>query len=399
MPETRSWVLTDVDRDIWKDKFELKPDDIGLEPETPWSIKKHTLQGGLRHGVDLIEINNGEMSFSVVPTRGMGISRGQYRGNMLGWYSPVRGPVHPKFVNATERGGLGWLQGFDEWIVRCGLDSNGAPGTDTVIDNNGNPADVELTLHGKIANLPAHYVEVQVTSGKPQKLAVVGHVEESMLFSPQMRLVSTVSTMAGSNRLTITDEIVNLKEVPAELELLYHCNFGGPFLDDGAMLTCPIREVAPRDARAVLGIKSYNSYHGPTAGYIEEVFWYDLASEPDGKTLVMLRNAHGDKGVALRFNKKQLPCFTQWKNTAALTEGYVTGLEPATNYPNPKRFERDQNRVIRIAPEGTYVSTLEIEVHVNSNGVAALEKEIAAIQKTVEPTVHKKPQPRYSPVG
>ena len=39
---------------------------------------------------------------------------------------------------------VGWSisNGFDEWIVRCGLDSNGAPGTDTIVDNNGNPVPV-----------------------------------------------------------------------------------------------------------------------------------------------------------------------------------------------------------------------------------------------------------------
>ena len=51
--------------------------------------------------------------------------------------------------------------------------------------------------------------------------------------------------------------------------------------------------------------------------------------------------------IALRFNRQELPCFTVWKNTAALEDGYVTGLEPATNFPNFKTFERQQGRVVR----------------------------------------------------
>ena len=31
---------------------------------------------------------------------------------------------------------------------RCGLDSNGAPGEDVIVDNNGNRVSVDLTLHG-----------------------------------------------------------------------------------------------------------------------------------------------------------------------------------------------------------------------------------------------------------
>ena len=57
-----------------------------------------------------------------------------------------------------------------------------------------------------------------------------------------------------------------------------------------------------------------------------------------GRTLATLYNAAADRGLTLRFNRNELPCFTLWKNTAALEDGYVTGLEPATNYPNFKTF-------------------------------------------------------------
>ena len=68
----------------------------------------------------------------------------------------------------------------------------------------------------------------------------------------------------------------------------------------------------------------------------------------DGTTLAMLRNAAGDKGTIVRWNKNQLPCFSQWKHTTGLNEGYVTGLEPATNYPNQKVFERERGRVVTL---------------------------------------------------
>jgi hypothetical protein len=40
----------------------------------------------------------------------------------LGWNSPVKEVVHPQFINLQSRGGLGWLEGFNEWMVRCGLE-------------------------------------------------------------------------------------------------------------------------------------------------------------------------------------------------------------------------------------------------------------------------------------
>src|SRR2546425_4718770 len=34
---------------------------------------------------------------------------------------------HPKLINLQARGGLGWLDGFNEWLCRCGLENNGQP--------------------------------------------------------------------------------------------------------------------------------------------------------------------------------------------------------------------------------------------------------------------------------
>lgn len=398
MPNLKEWVLTDVQNNIWLDQFSISSGELKLPATPPWSITKRTLRGGLRDGVDLIEVNNGALSFSIVPTRGMGIWKGQYRDTCsLGWHAPVRGPVNPAYVNLLDRGGLGWLQGFDEWIVRCGLDSNGAPGQDVVLDNNGNPMRTELTLHGKIANLPAHKVLVAVQTEPPYAVSVVGHVEESMLFCPQLSLASKVTTTPGSNRLVITDQVFNQKRQPAELELLYHCNFGPPLLDAGARLVVPTKEVAPRDPRAQEGIDHYTTYLGPTTGYVEQVYWFDpLRKSGTGETLALLRNSAGDRGAVLRFNTSELPCFTLWKNTGAREEGYVTGLEPGTNYPNRKQFERKQGRVIQLPPGGSRRCELSIEIHDTAAGVAAVEQEIAVIQSQASPIVHRTPHARYS---
>jgi len=396
--DSKTWVLTDVDMQIWVETFELTHDDVDLGTNAPWSVRKQRLHGGLVDGVDIIEVSNGPLAFVVVPTRGMGIWRGSYEDCALGWDAPVRGPVNPMFVNALERGGLGWLQGFDEWIVRCGLASNGAPGKDVVLDNNGNPAEVDLTLHGKIANIPAHRVEVQIVPGDPAEIRVVGVVDESMLFCPQFRLRTTLSTSPGSNALVIHDEVTNLQAADAELELLYHCNFGPPFLEEGARLVAPSAEVAPRDARAEEDIASYGVYAAPTPGYVEQVYWHDLETDQDGDTVAMLRNAAGDRGVALRYSKEQLPRFTQWKNTAAASDGYVTGLEPGTNLPNLKTFEREKGRVISLPPGAVYESRLTVEVYNNPNAVAAIEAEVAALTAGTEPTVHPQPIPAWSAV-
>lgn len=391
------WVLTDAEGRVWLDSFAIDAAELGLGQG--WSIRKRTLRGGLSDGVDLIEVDNGALSFSLLPTRGMGLWRGAYRGLPIGWQSPVRGPVHPGFVDIQDRGGLGWLTGFDEAVVRCGLDSTGAPGPDVVPNNMGVPTEVSLTLHGRIANLPATRVEVEVRDGDPPELVVTGTVYETGLFYPGYRLVSRTSTVAGSNELTIVDEVTNLRAVDAEMELLYHCNFGAPFLDAGARLVTAARVVAPRDPRAVEGIAAYDTYLGPTAGYVEQCYWYDLLADAGGRCLAMLRNVAGDRGLVVRFSKRELPAFTQWKNTASLADGYVTGLEPATDYPNAKSFERQRGRVVRLAGGATHRAELVLQVQDSAAGVAAVEREAGALQKQDKRTVHPRPVAEYSSLG
>ena len=394
MSELKSWILTDVGADVWKENLFLGHDDLGVPDCT---VSKTRLQGGLRSGVDLVEVTNADLSFSVLPTRGMGLWKASFCGIPVGWESPVRGPVHPQWVDEVDRGGLGWLKGFDECIVRCGLASNGAPGEDVIVDNNGNRVSVNLTLHGKIANLPAHTLEVRSDPGAGT-VSVVGEVDESSLFLPGLRLRSTVSTSARSNRLTIRDEITNLKATPSELELVYHCNFGPPFLEADSKLLAPALEVAPRDARAVEGIRQIDTYLPPTPGYVEQVYFYDLAEGSGNHTLVALRNASKDRAVVLRFSKKELPHFTQWKNTVARSDGYVTGLEPGTNYPNLRGFEREKGRVIRLEPGQSYHCRLTLEVCTGRDQVAAIEDEITRLQGRRRPTIHQSPQGKYSPI-
>jgi hypothetical protein len=400
MADTFTFVLTDVERSVWVPSLELDETSLPLDTDLVWRVEKRTLKGGLQDGVDLIEVDNGALSFTVVPTRGMGIWQGNYKGIFLGWDSPVRDPVHPAHVELNDRGGLGWLKGFNEWIVRCGLDSNGAPGNDVVIDNNGNEAEVFVPLHGKIANTPARKVSVTVGLKPPHTITVEGEMDEAMLFGPALRLNTSISTHLGSNAFTITDRVTNLNQKPNELELLYHCNYGSPLLEAGSRVVAPFKTVCPRDPRAQEGIDRFDTYSGPRAGFVEQVYFYELAGKRGSReTVVLLKNKAGNLGSSLRFSLDQMPCFSLWKNTAARDDGYVTGLEPATNYPNAKRFERERGRVVSLGPGETRRIDLTVAVHHSRKEVKQVEQAIDQIQKTVKPVVAQTPIGRLSSAG
>jgi hypothetical protein len=397
MTRTRSWTLTDVAGDLWIDSFSADNDALRLPTPHDWSVRKRTLRGGLRDGVDLIEVHNGALSFALLPTRGMGLWRGAYRGHFLGWRSPVRGPVHPHFVNLADHGGLGWLAGFDEWVVRCGLASNGPPGEDIVTHKDGRTTRTPLTLHGRIANRPAHFVEVRVNLDPPYEISVVGLVAEAGLFLPHLHLTTTTTTVPGSNRVVIHDVVENRSAQPAEMQMLYHVNVGPPFLEAGSRVLAPIQEMAPLTKRAAEGIDAYETCAGPTTGFAEQVYGYDPLSDNHGRTLALLANAAADRALAVRFGRRELPCFVVWKNTAAVEDGYVTGLEPATNYPNLRTFERQQGRVRVLPPGGRWEATVALDVFDTREGVAGAMGEVARLQAQAPATVHRAPQGRFSP--
>jgi hypothetical protein len=393
-----SFTLTDLERDLWVESFAVDAAALSLPTEHGWSVTKRVLRGGRREGVDLVQVNNGAFTFSIVPTRGMGLWKGRLGADRVGWDSPVRdGPVHPSFVNLMNWGGLGWLEGFDELLARCGLENNGAPYAVKAVSPDGSERHTTFGLHGKIANIPASFLAVHVEAQPPFEIAVEGHVDESKLFATQVRMVSRITTAPGSNRLTVRDEFINLKDAPGEIQLLYHWNFGPPYLEAGARFVAPIKAVSPRDERARQGIDHFETYGAPEPGFAEQVYFFALHAGQDGRTLAMLRNQAGDKAVVLRFRPGELPAFTLWKNCGGLAEGYVTGLEPGTNYPNPRPFEQARGRVVTLPARGRYLAETTLEVLSSRAAVVAAEAEIQSIQGQGAPTVHRAPTEPFGP--
>jgi hypothetical protein len=77
-------------------------------------------------------------------------------------------------------------------------------------------------------------------------------------------------------------------------------------------------------------------------------------------------------------------------------DGYVTGLEPGTNYPNFRSFERQQGRVPLLPPGGRWECHLNLEVLDSASGVTGVLAEIARLQAQGKALIHRTPQPRFS---
>jgi len=371
-------VITSASRGIRTDQWTLTHRDLGFA--APWSVRKLTLHGGRQEGVDVIVVDNGLLTFTVIPTRGMGILEATAGDVRLGWDSPVKEVVHPNTINLESRGGLGWLEGFNEWMVRCGTEWAGHPGKDTFVNNTGEKAEMSLTLHGRIGNLPASEVEVLIDPNPPFRIRVRGRVDERMFYGPKLELWTEVSTEPGSASFRIEDSLTNHGAHDQEVQMIYHCNFGAPLLQAGSRFVGALRRITPFNAHAAKDVDRFAEYSAPTRGFVEQVYCIEPASDSTGRTLVMLQNARAERGVALGFSVEQLPYLTLWKNLAATQEGYVTGIEPGTGFPFNRRVERLAGRVPKLPPGASRTMAVDVNILLSRNDVGRTAIEIKRLQ-------------------
>jgi len=385
-------VLTSVAQNIDVGDWQIGGRDTGIAPGVPWSVRQQRLHGGKQDGVNVIVIDNGRMTMTLVPTRGMGILRVVSGDMRLGWDSPVREVVHPKHVNLEARGGLGWLEGFNEWLARCGLEWAGHPGQDRFINNVGEQAEMNLTLHGKVANIPASEVEVIVERDPRPRIRVRGRVDERAFYGPKLELWTEISTEPGTTMFRIEDALTNRGAFDQEFQILYHANYGPPLLGAGSRVSAAVRRVTPFNAHAAESVASYPEYQAPMRGFVEQVYNLHPYADADGRSMVMLRNAAGDRAVSMGFAVAELPYVTLWKNLTALEEGYVTGLEPGTGFPYTRRLEREAGRVPKLKPGETRRFAIDVALHQTADAVRAADDRITRIQNGRPTQVDRAPE-------
>lgn len=359
-------------------------DDVS-ESLGPLAVTARRLRGGLREGVLLVELAAGPNRAVVLPDRGLGIWKAWCGDTELGWQSPVAGPVHPRFVPISEPSGIGWLDGFDELVARCGLVSNGAPDFTAA-------GRLVHGLHGRIANLPAHDVEVTLDDSSGV-VTLTGIVDETRFLVHDLSMRTAITLRADRPGVAWADTVKNRSDRSTTMQMLYHVNLGPPLLGAGAECIVDAEEVAPRDAAATGDVATWNRYAAPQAGRGEQVHFMRLRPDAAGRAAAVLVAPDGGRAAKLSWRAAELPCFTLWKNQGGLADGYVTGLEPGTNYPNPRSFEEKQGRVVSLPPHASVSFDLAIDL-LSGDAVRAMRE-----APSPRPQVHPQLKPGWSMPG
>lgn len=381
--EAREFVLSDSETGSRVEDWSVSSAELGISTDSLFTVSKRSLHGGKQEGVELIEVDNGKLKFSVIPTRGMSIFKVSSGDVTLGWESPVKEITNPAFIELESRGGLGWLDGFNEMMVRCGFEWAGHPGVDK---------GTLLSLHGRAGNIPTSKVVVIIDDQPPHRIRVRGKVVEKTFKFVDYEMWTEISTEPGSASFQLSDTLTNLGDYEREFQIIYHGNFGPPLLEEGSEFVAPVKQVMPFDDYAAKDTDTWTTYLGPTKDYGEQVYLVVPYADENSLTTVMLRNKAADRGIKIRYNVNELPYFSHWKNTDTLKEGYVTGLEPGTGFPYNRSIERKFGRVPKLAAGGSRSFTLDYTILFNIDDVTAVAKTISAIQGELKTQVDTQPQ-------
>ncbi|ATA26062.1 DUF4432 domain-containing protein [Brenneria goodwinii] len=378
----QTFVLTDAESSVEKGNWQISSDAMKIKDQH-FSIEQSVLHGGRQEGSKIITITsqNG-LKIVLSPSRGMDLLHVTGKDIRLGWHSPVDEVVNPNTINLESRGGVGWLEGFNEMMVRCGYEWTGHP----VVDNG-----MIYTLHGRAGNTPASKVVVDVSENAPYQITVRGLLKENSFKKSNLETWTELRYIPGSESFTVHDVLTNKSDYVRDYQIIYHSNFSTPILEQGARFVAPVKEISPFNDYAKAGLKEWQTYQGPTKDFDEMVFNLTPYTDAQGKTLAALFNRAGDKGVSIEFDTHQLPVLTLWKNTDTEKQGYVTGIEPGTSYAYPVTIEREQGRVKQLQPGQSTVFELTYSLLSSADAVQKTEQRVKAIQGENQTTLTETP--------
>lgn len=327
-------------------------------------LQRSRLVGGKAEGVEVIDLRSGGgLRIQILAGRGMDVGLAEFRGIPLNWLSPV-GVVHPQYFQPR---GIEFLNSCGGGLFfTCGLTQVGAPCQDE---------GEELPMHGFISNTPARDICCRSEwQGDRFLMEATGEVHDVSLLRHHLVLRRTYSCCLGENRVRITDRVRNQGPAVTPHMILYHFNFGYPFLDSGARVILPSQGIEARDQDSRAGMDSWSEVAEPSRGFFEQVFYHRLAADEKGRTCAALLNEALGLAVAIHFDRRQLDQFVQWKSLN--DQIYALGLEPANCRVQGRAHDRARGILEFLEPGEERLYELEFEVIEGSDATTKLCQKI-----------------------
>ena len=298
-------------------------------PQQLYTLRRVTVAEGKARGTGIIEVATaGGLQAELLPDAGLDIGQVRYRGvnvsfiSKNGYDSPaVVSPYETEFLN-TFPGGM---------LYTCGLRSTGGAHRD---EGEWHP------LHGRYHSLPAEQISTRV---EEDTIVISGVIRETALFGHALEVKRTIRIPIFGAEITLSDELTNLAHREEGYALLYHCNFGWPFLSEKAELILPEhRRTTPRTPFAATGLGRETTFEAPVPGQEERVFFHE-----DMERTAALVNPEAGIRMDLTWSET-LPVLAHWRSMAS--GDYVCGLEPTNCYIMGRKFERENGTLPSLKP-------------------------------------------------
>lgn len=255
--------------------------------------------------MEALRLYSGSVELTVLPQRALDIYELRYRNAGISYTNPHAKIIPEGFCEAgPEDFSVHFFAGM---MTTCGLIQAGRP-----CQENGRG----FGLHGCISNTPALRVQTETAD---DRVTVQGITEEHHPEGEHMRLTRHI-TLHRDGWLEIADTVKNTGDTVTPFMLMYHINFGAPFLSEALQVSIPFTHTEDRDTGLPAAPAEILKME-PKGAYSREKVYYTQADMATGARLY-----DPVSGRECRLTADGTGWLGIWKN---FTDGaYALGIEP-----------------------------------------------------------------------
>ncbi|HHW31121.1 MAG TPA: DUF4432 family protein [Clostridiaceae bacterium] len=274
---------------------------------------------GKGKGIEAYRVKTGTtLDFTVLKDRSFDIFEASYKGINL-MYMTRNGLVNPYYYYPVEDGFGATMTGG--LLFTCGLKNVGGG----VRDING----YYHFTHGRNHVMPSvnSYAKA-LWEGDNYKFELGGYVPDTLFGGSSLVLFRNIISAMDSKEIVINDSVENQNSCEEEFMLLYHFNFGYPFIDEDAeiIINSPAK-VKPFDDFSKEQLKNRLKFAPPNDHFPDCNYLHDIESDENGFVTVKIENKKHGFGVYIKFKKDTLPYCNIWKSVA--TGRYTLSVQPS----------------------------------------------------------------------
>lgn len=201
---------------------------------------------------------------------------------------------------------------------------------------------VSSCVEGKPVHGSLHYKKCDVAYAyeEGENIVVCGEVRECALFGKN--LVMKRRFIVSESSLSICDTLENLDFRDTQYVLLYHINYGHPFLDECLQLEIPAAQSDPLTEIAKQRKTDMFRITAPIDGGDEDVYYHTLT---EGR--IHLTNPEKQISVEMHYDTADFPVTLEWKSM--ISGDYALGIEPSLT-----RFDNFKMRTLKAKEQKSY---------------------------------------------